>query len=420
MDGETRLACLTCRVIFASAELHRNHYQCDWHRYNLKRKVASLPPVTAEGFNQRVIASQQTSIVSTNDLLHCRNCKKAFKSAQTLESHLKSKAHLDIVKKENPLKTAKFEALDRRPRRNGPPRIRPPITESLDISEVISGSPDEDEDDWEDIELSELDNETQAGQHERDVEIKPADGVQSGGNSDNETVEKMEEEPRKFQLVDCIPTHVCLFCNKLSSDMEQNLEHMAINHSFFIPDSEYLVNAEGLLLYLGYKVGALKICLLCDNDEKTPFSSIMAVQQHMIDKCHTAMDFESPLEYSEFYDYSSSHPEGDPEDEFDPEVLYANEDWTLQLPSGAYIGHRCLMRYYRQHLPAEPTVKPARKNMLVFQKYKALGWTNTTTASQARMKARDQKVAQRLLARQKIAVQLKTTNIRNNKKQLFR
>jgi hypothetical protein len=29
--------------------MQREHYKTDWHRYNLKRKVVDLPPVTAEG-----------------------------------------------------------------------------------------------------------------------------------------------------------------------------------------------------------------------------------------------------------------------------------------------------------------------------------------------------------------------------------
>ena len=55
--------CITCRVAFADADLQRSHYKTDWHRYNLKRKVADLPHVTAEGFNQRVLAQRaQVSI----------------------------------------------------------------------------------------------------------------------------------------------------------------------------------------------------------------------------------------------------------------------------------------------------------------------------------------------------------------------
>lgn len=50
--------CITCRVAFADAEFQRSHYKSDWHRYNLKRKVADLPHVSAEGFNQRVLAQR--------------------------------------------------------------------------------------------------------------------------------------------------------------------------------------------------------------------------------------------------------------------------------------------------------------------------------------------------------------------------
>ena len=42
-----------------AAELQKAHYKTDWHRYNLKRKVADLPPVTAENFQQRVLAQRQ-------------------------------------------------------------------------------------------------------------------------------------------------------------------------------------------------------------------------------------------------------------------------------------------------------------------------------------------------------------------------
>jgi len=59
--------CITCRVMFAdkdgnegrAAELQKEHYKTDWHRYNLKRKVADLPPVTAENFQQRVLAQKE-------------------------------------------------------------------------------------------------------------------------------------------------------------------------------------------------------------------------------------------------------------------------------------------------------------------------------------------------------------------------
>jgi len=60
--------CLACQIGFHSADLQRQHYRTDWyfsfreceliqtrHRYNLKRKIAELPPVTAEVFAQKVL-----------------------------------------------------------------------------------------------------------------------------------------------------------------------------------------------------------------------------------------------------------------------------------------------------------------------------------------------------------------------------
>lgn len=34
--------CMACRVGFALADAHREHFKSDWHRYNLKRKVCSV------------------------------------------------------------------------------------------------------------------------------------------------------------------------------------------------------------------------------------------------------------------------------------------------------------------------------------------------------------------------------------------
>lgn len=50
--------CISCQVAFVDPEKQREHFQSDWHRYNLKRKVAELPPVTAESFRERVLAQK--------------------------------------------------------------------------------------------------------------------------------------------------------------------------------------------------------------------------------------------------------------------------------------------------------------------------------------------------------------------------
>ena len=43
----------TAGTYFADKEALQEHYRSDFHRYNLKRKVAGLPPVTREWFDAR-------------------------------------------------------------------------------------------------------------------------------------------------------------------------------------------------------------------------------------------------------------------------------------------------------------------------------------------------------------------------------
>ena len=55
---------------------------------------------------------------------------------------------------------------------------------------------------------------------------------------------------------------------------------MSEKHSFFLPDLEYLIDLEGLLKYLGAKIGQGHLCIWCD-EKKTAFQSLDAVRKHM-------------------------------------------------------------------------------------------------------------------------------------------
>lgn len=46
-------SCVACARTFANIKAHRAHYKSDWHRYNLKRKVAGLGPMPEEMFNAK-------------------------------------------------------------------------------------------------------------------------------------------------------------------------------------------------------------------------------------------------------------------------------------------------------------------------------------------------------------------------------
>ena len=57
MEEYPGITCLHCRVVFTTVEAGREHYKSEWHRYNLKRKIADLPPISSDLFKSEVIAN---------------------------------------------------------------------------------------------------------------------------------------------------------------------------------------------------------------------------------------------------------------------------------------------------------------------------------------------------------------------------
>ena len=92
--------CNTCRVVLVDAEAQRAHYKTDWHRYNLRRKVAGMAPVSAEGFQERVRAQRALAEPeSKGAATYCTVCSKKFASFKAYENHLKSRRHVELEKR---------------------------------------------------------------------------------------------------------------------------------------------------------------------------------------------------------------------------------------------------------------------------------------------------------------------------------
>jgi pre-60S factor REI1 len=295
--------CITCRVAFKDADIQREHYKTDWHRYNLKRKVAELPPVTAEEFQRRVLVQREKDDLDNKTTsVHCKVCRKTFNTQNAFENHLNSKKH-------------KIGLLD-----NPSPTHENQTGMNEDSQEPKSSS-----------------------------EVKYSHSTNMEVDSDNSEVEEIDSDEWDEEE-NPILNNNCLFCSHHSANMIKNLKHMTLEHSFFIPDAEYIIDMKGLLTYLGEKVSQGFMCLWCNERGKT-FYSVQAVQQHMQDKGHCKMlhEGEALAEYADFYDYSSSYPDQQ-EQNADEEVsipVLDGSDFQLVLPSGATIGHRSLMRYYR-------------------------------------------------------------------------
>nr|XP_031839893.1 zinc finger protein 622 isoform X2 [Nomia melanderi] len=302
--------------------------------------------------------------------MNCKICRKNFNTKNQYENHLLSKKHKEKYAKQNTMEDAD------------------------DISSSSSST---------------IMNDTQKEGTRRSGK-RPAEEMEI--DSDIESIDSDEwiedtENP--------IKNNDCLFCDHHSRSLVKNLKHMTVAHSFFIPDTEYCTDIKGLLTYLGEKIYAGYMCIWC-NDTGKSFQSAEAARSHMVDKGHCKMLHEGDAlaEYAEFYDYSSSYPDaenGDPDAEIEiPEL--DDSDYQLVLPSGNVIGHRSLMRYYKQNLNPNRAVAVPKNEKLrkILSQYRALGWKETQKEIVVK-KARDIKYMQRIQAKYSTQLQFKANKL---------
>ncbi|XP_054877786.1 LOW QUALITY PROTEIN: cytoplasmic 60S subunit biogenesis factor ZNF622-like [Poeciliopsis prolifica] len=421
--------CISCRVAFADGEVQRAHYKTDWHRYNLKRKVADMPPVTAENFQERVLA-QRTA--ADQQLTHatesCGICSKKFSSANAYQNHLQSHKHqqaerqallaaqrkVERMNEKNLEKGVCDEKVDNDARNEALQQVlreqhRPKTATVQTAAAARAEKPPRMV--WleEQVKRREREEGGEAAEEEwEDVDEDDDDDMEE--DADEEELMEEEEGGSPGPLPGSVPVTHCLFCPHRSRSLLRNVAHMTRVHSFFIPDVEFLVDLRGLVRYLGEKVGAGNVCLWC-NEKGRSFYSTEAVQSHMTDKSHCKLftDGDAALEFADFYDFRSSYPdrsegadEGTDEDLPDEKNLqYDNETMELTLPSGAKVGHRSLMRYYRQRFGTQRAVVPGRSGNAVgrvLRQYRALGWAGDAGGS-VQQRQRDMQYVQRMKSR---------------------
>ena len=245
-------------------------------------------------------------------------------------------------------------------------------------------------------------DENEAAEEENNVEME---------NNDNE---EEEEEMEDEEIPDINPCQ-SLFDNTISPTLQENLDYMTQNYSFFLPDTEYLIDLEGLLGYCSEKIRLGRTCLYCQK----MFTSYEGCMKHMRDKRHCKILYERGVDQDEFdvfYDFSPANEEfllggrkgkkkgvkkegaedvamedadgvGEDEEwedmsdgeEHDTEEDEAEEDdiyaayqeeiathgfditplGELIFPDGRIVGHRALSRYYKQRFAPDRTERAA-------------------------------------------------------------
>ncbi|KAJ2724528.1 pre-60S factor rei1 [Coemansia sp. Benny D115] len=364
--------CMACQVAFYSADQQRTHYRSDWHRYNLKRKVADMPPVTAESFAQRVLAQQAKTAEAAKKAqfsADCTVCKKNYSSENAFNNHLSSKKHKEMEAKmlqkmqmEEDLKAEQaaieesiaesLAAATISSANNTGDNSAVATTQatgaaaSADVAEAKIGAAgaerslkvsdfpmsdeedddeDEDEDDESDAEAGSentrdaskeaadtsapVDADRERRQHEKEIKQQL-----HSATSEEEVLRIMEKKKATAPRLNI--DQDCLFCRHKSDSFDANMSHMTLAHSLFIPDLEYIVDLRGLIKYLADKLSVANVCLYC-NGRGRVLQSLDAVRKHMLDKGHTKIAYETEidvLEISDFYDFSSTYPDAEEHD----------------------------------------------------------------------------------------------------------
>uniref|UniRef100_A0A060T175 ARAD1C22220p n=1 Tax=Blastobotrys adeninivorans TaxID=409370 RepID=A0A060T175_BLAAD len=351
-QGEGAFTCNTCGLSFPTADLQRLHMKTDWHRYNLKRKVASLPPVSSEAFAEKMLQQQQQQAAAD---------AQTGRGSSGRSSGQRQKTKRDKKREEKLLRKLAQTRLDKDSPVNNRPGSPTGSEASMGSSTFSLGEP-VDDDGFEHVDIPE-----------------PVMEVASEDEED----ETEKEIQRRLQRAVKIPPNVCFVDGKEFDTVEQNVEYMSKQYGLFIPERDYLTDLTGLIAYLGEKIGLGNMCLYCGYQGR----SVQAVRAHLVAKQHVKIPYESledKLEISQFYDFSSSYEgsrrvlsaqeaaNADDADEWedasddegveagsdDEDALVAQQNdlyvdesgYELALASGYRAGHRELARYYRQNL----------------------------------------------------------------------
>lgn len=223
----------------------------------------------------------------------CVNCNVGFQSSAEQRSHFKTEWHLYNLKRKvcrlEPIDHDSFQKIQEltpKQETQSEPSTREEKAlakserqqkrqleaDQIPEEEGEKLDPDE-EDDWEEVDDEELLDE----------------------DYDDDEVQEM--------LARVVKPTVCLFCDKKSPKIKDNLGHMTLRHGFFLPEEQYLIDLEGIMVYLGFKVGAGMTCLWCNKQ----FTTVHGVRLHMLykDHCKILYDQEKAVgEFKDFYDYS--------------------------------------------------------------------------------------------------------------------
>lgn len=272
--------------LFVSSQLI---ISCLCSRYNLKRRVASLPPLTSEVFAEKVLANKASAAASAARASFekaCVVCNKTYYSENAYNNHLGSQKHkLQLMRSTS---TNKHVADD---------------ASSVMSSTFSLGEP---------VDTASTADGTEDG-HEPINQL--ANRIQDTTIADSDLSQKPTNTTQSEDTVQVV-LNQCLFCNLVCDDVPANMTHMSRHHGMHVPEKEYLMDLNGLLAYLHEKIYDDHECLFCGQLKHTA----SGIQTHMRDRGHCMIPYSTEhemLEIGDFYDFRSTYSDDEEDDEDD-------------------------------------------------------------------------------------------------------
>ncbi|KAK7705614.1 pre-60S factor rei1 [Diaporthe eres] len=318
--------CNTCQVAFRNSDLQKGHMRNDWHRYNLKRRVATLPPISSEVFTEKVLQARASTTAEAERAgfqTECGLCHKTYFSENSYQNHIGSQKH-----------KAKAAAQLRKGR-NGAAAddASSMISSTFSLGEPVASNTSEVDSDAEEEfnHIVEGMKKTGIAEQKRPSPVKRPSNPQISARAQHPEDHPVSEASSEQQSATPTPSKAadgvqatltlkhCLFCNHESPDVPLNVSHMEKTHGMFIPEKQYLVDIEGLLRSLQERIQEYHECLVCGKAKANAY----AAQTHMRDTGHCKIPYtteDEQLEIGEFYDFRSTYSDDEmDEDESDDE-----------------------------------------------------------------------------------------------------
>ncbi|ODV60016.1 Rei1p ASCRUDRAFT_76549 [Ascoidea rubescens DSM 1968] len=394
--------CNNCGIAFNNSNDQRSHMKSEWHRYNLKRRIAQLPPITESAFNEKSINNELNSNNNSDE-------------QKTKENKNKNRT---VTKKELKIQKKKLELAEKKKKLLELARLQ--INNATSNNDKKNSNNNDSESRSGDLEV------TNRKIEEKGSQLKEISTLQTKQKDIEDELNKLSIEDQEEYLINKkleqnlkykISPNTCLFCTKNKkqdfASLDDNINHMFKNHGLYVPEQKFLIDKFGLIKYLSEKISIGNVCIVCNYQSK----DLNSIRSHMIDKQHCYIPYETldqKLELGSFYDFTSTYNEVDARSKFESKIEESSndmdqneDDWEdvsdedfsddennvtpqsekendededeapidylytdgveLHLPSGLKVGHRSLVRYYKQDIKPEKTYSEGQKTVMTVE-----------------------------------------------------